>query len=257
MTQNQLDRIHNAINSGRLSLNLNLGLCSWHPEPRQPITIQIASSKKKGCKNFYNILRARQNDRGDPPKHEAKWHTLLGNQLSVTFWDNAWKLHASIRENNHFKWIECQILRNSIYTNNRVAKFKHDVSDQCDLCGEHVENALTLFTQCQISVNFWAEIRSYLLNFAINLPTSRLQLLFGKLDEGYDSQINTIIMIGKRVIWTSKYKKNIPTISHFKASLKDYLVLLKVCKTVTNCVDQITDQWGAILCNLIGDQHVP
>jgi hypothetical protein len=82
------------------------------------------------------------------------------------------------------------------------------------------------------------------------LPTTRLQILFGVLDENFDSKANTFIMIGKRQIWASKQKKIQPNISHFKASLKDYLVILKMCKTIINQCNQFNDQWGNILRDL-------
>ena len=62
ITRLQLDRILSAIEAGRTTL----------------IRIQIACKKMKGCRAFYNIFRTRPNDRGNPPKHETKWHTLLG-----------------------------------------------------------------------------------------------------------------------------------------------------------------------------------
>ena len=52
MTQIQLNRIHDAIQTGLASLNLNLCLCDWHPAPRQPIIVGIAMQNKKGCKVF-------------------------------------------------------------------------------------------------------------------------------------------------------------------------------------------------------------
>ena len=82
------------------------------------------------------------------------------------------------------------------------------------------------------------------------LPTTRLPILFGVLDENFDSKVNNFIMIGKRVIWASKHKKIQPNISHFKASLKDYLVILKMCKTIINQCNQFNDQWGNILRDL-------
>lgn len=52
----QLDRIHSAIKAGRTNLNLNLGICNWHQEPRQSLLIQIACKQLKGWRAFYNIL---------------------------------------------------------------------------------------------------------------------------------------------------------------------------------------------------------
>ena len=197
ISQFQFNRIHTALNSGRNLLNLNIGLCNWHQEPRQSALIQIACTKLKGCRAFYNIFRAKANDKTSLAKCESKWHTLLTTNLSVTFWDRAWKLQASIKENNPFKWMQCQILRASIFTNNRVSKFKPDVTDQCDLCNLHIENALTLFTQCNVSLDFWASVRTYFQPLNINVPTSRLKILFGVLDENFDSTLNTSLMIGK------------------------------------------------------------
>ena len=45
MTQPQLDRIHNAINTGITSINLNLGRCIWHQSPRQSAFIHILRMK--------------------------------------------------------------------------------------------------------------------------------------------------------------------------------------------------------------------
>ena len=90
----------------------------------------------------------------------------------------------------------------------------------------------------------------YARDMAFTLPTTRLEILFGLLEDRYDSKINTFIMIGKRVIWASKHKKLQPNISHFKANLKDYLVILKMCKTINNQLTQFNDQWGDILCDL-------
>ena len=256
MTPDQLARIRTAITSGLTALNLNIGKCSWHQEPRQSLVIQIAMRNKKGCRGFYQAFRARANDRGNP-KYESKWHSLLGSNLSVTFWDNAWRLHASIKNNNPFKWVQCQILRNSIFTNNRVSKFKPSITDQCDFCNQHIENPLTLFTQCNISQQFWMEVKNYFLDFTILIPTSRLQLLFGVLDEAFDSHKNTAIMIGKRVIWASKYKKNLPNLKIFKTELKDYLVLLKLCHSFQQTSNLFYDQWGEIFNDLLGQQHAP
>ena len=92
MSQNQLDRVHDAIEAGLVSLKLNLGRCVWHPAPRQPNIVGIATQNKKGCRIFYRILRAKVNLRDNNTRIESKWHEQLGTILSVNFWDNAWKI---------------------------------------------------------------------------------------------------------------------------------------------------------------------
>ena len=45
ISQFQFNRIHTALNSGRNLLNLNIGLCNWHQEPRQSALIQISCTQ--------------------------------------------------------------------------------------------------------------------------------------------------------------------------------------------------------------------
>ena len=257
MTQAQLQSIHDAIVSGLAALNLNLGNCTWQPEPRQPTVVQIAARNIKGCRGFYNTFRSRANHRNLVRKFEQKWHEELGCNLSIDFWDKCWKLHASIKNNNRFKWTQCQILRSSIYTNNRVAKFKDNIRDICDLCGQHSERPLSLFFTCNVTQQFWTEIVNFFLNFSIAIPLSRLKILFGVLDEPPDSIINTAIMIGKQVIWACKFRKSQPNIIMFKRSLKDYLVLLSYCHSMNNTCISCNDQWGAVLRNLVQEDGQP
>ena len=115
--------LHAAIQAGLASLNLNLGVCVWHPPPRQSNIISIANQHKKGCRAFYMILRAKANLDRSVRRIEEKWHAQLDTNLSVNFWNNAWRLHASMQL-NQLKWLQCQILRNCLFTNNRVSKFK-------------------------------------------------------------------------------------------------------------------------------------
>ena len=233
-------------------MNINPSKCTWHQSPRQSVLIHVASQNKKGCRDFYRTFRARPNDKSNTSKIEQKWHQQLGITLSVTFWDNAWRLHASITENNQSKWLQCQILRNSIFTNNRVSKFRNNVSDQCDLCGLHVENALTLFNSCDLTRQFWEQMRLFFLTYSHPLPILKVQILFGVHDEPFDSISNTAILLGKRVIWASKFRKTAPNIQQFKKSLKDYLVLLRYCNVIKNTSSIFDDQWGEICRALAG-----
>ena len=75
----------------------------------------------------------------------------------------------------------------------------------------------------------------------------------GVLDESYDSTINATVMIGKQVIWASKFQKIQPNLFIFKRSLKDYLVLLSYCNSTTNTSLVVNDQWGEVLRVLVQD----
>ena len=86
---------------------------------------------------------------------------------------------------------------------------------------------------------------------------SRLKVLFGVLDQPYDSTVNTVIMIGKQVIWACKQRKSIPNLTYFKNSLKDYLIVLKYCSNMNNTCLVFNDQWAVVLSSLTARQDGP
>ena len=53
---NQLDRIHQSINTA--IHNLNSPKCNWQSRPRQSFVLKIALKQQKGCRSFYDILRS-------------------------------------------------------------------------------------------------------------------------------------------------------------------------------------------------------
>ena len=182
--------------------------------------------------------------------YEEKWHAELCCILSVNFWDKCWKLQSSIKYNNKGKWLQCQILRHCIYTNNRLAKFKPEIIEACDFCSTHFDRPISLFFTCEIVQDYWAELSLYLSGFNITLPISRLKIIFGVLEESAESCTNTCILIGKQVIWMCKNQQINPSIVIFKNVLKDYLVVLQYCQKLEFCSDKFNRQWGELLNNL-------
>ena len=211
---------------------------------------QILNSPSR---TFYDILRAKQYQHNVLRKYEVKWNTKLNVSLPVAFWESAWNLHSSLRYNNQFKWLQCQILRYCLYTNNRVSKFNSEVSGLCDLCNLHDENPLTLFWECTVAQEFWGQVRQFLAGHTYHLPDSRLGILFGFIREAWDSINNTIVMIGKQVIWICKVKKQTPTLVHFKSRLKYYLMLLEYCSKIDSVRYSFNNHWDSIISELCQD----
>ena len=250
-----LNKIHQAIITAANDLNFNLGQAEWHCEPRQSVIITIAQKQVSGCRSFYNVFRARACERGGTTRSEEKWHEQLDTVLSIDYWNSAIRLNSSHKNDNFAKWLEYQILRNSIFTNDRVSRFKPNVSDKCDLCGLETENSYHLFYQCFVSQRFWVEIKQYLLiKFNLYLPVERLSILFGIVNQAYSSVLNTIIILGKQLIWSCKHGNKLPTLSHFKNSLAENLKTVKMCFMLKNQEPIFDDQWGNIYHDLLTQQ---
>ena len=110
---------------------------------------------------------------------------------------------------------------------------------------------LPSFYLCPVSQRFWAETKQYLDKFNLFLPVTRLQILFGIITQTCDSVLNTIILLGKHLIWTCKHSKKIPNLNHFKNSLAAHLNNLKVCYVIKSLGHIFDDQWGNILLDLV------
>lgn len=247
--------MHQSIIFAGNDLNFNLGQAEWHCAPRQSVIIRIAHKQVSGCRAFYNVFRAKAAERGDTTRSEEKWHEQLDTVLSIDFWNSAIKLNSSHKNNNFAKWLEYQILRNSIFTNDRVSRFRPNVSDRCDLCTLETENSYHLFYQCFVSMRFWVEIKQYLhIKFNLYLPVERLSILFGILNQDHTSVLNTVIIIGKQLIWACKHGNKHPTLPHFKNSLLEHLKTVKMCFMLKNQGHIFDDQWGSIHLDLLMQQ---
>ena len=147
--------------------------------------------------------------------------------LSVQFWSQTYSNTANIKNNNKFKWLQFQINRNILFTNNRVNKFKHYVSPYCSFCtytdeDRNIELVSHLFYDCIHIFNFWTQVKAWLATIPneINIPLDKKAILFGIPNQTSNPVPNFIIICGKYYIWKVKKQGNSLCINGFKAYLK-------------------------------------
>ena len=78
-------------------------------------------------------------------EREFKWHTELQATFGTDFWGKTYSLTAGIQNENKIKWLQYQIVRNSLFTNYKVNKIKPHISPFCTFCG-HLGNILFFLT---------------------------------------------------------------------------------------------------------------
>ena len=195
--------------------------------PQRPFLIDIAFSTNKGCSSYYKMIREKQILSNKIHKREEKWHEELGAHFSVTFWNNSRRLCANINFDNKLKWIQFQILRNSLQTNYIVSHFKPNVPKHCQYCSERDELVSHLFWSCQIIQTFLNDVIAYFATINFDYTPSKTQMLFGFHDLPFSHPKNYISLIIKRYIWVTKFKTCQLNINGFKGLLKTYVVDLK------------------------------
>ena len=229
------------------SLNFDIAQAELHQHPRQSILTHIACLEDKGCRRFYSILRSRENDRVNTASPEDKWHNELDCILSVDFWNESWKSLSRLKMNNDLKWIAYQIIRNNLKTNVIVSKFIPIVNPSCSFCAESLENVLHLMYECPHVQNFWRSLNEFLVENSIPpLPMSRTTILFGNHDEKPNSLANTLILLGKKFVWSAKFKDTVPRLNIFKYVLRDYVSNLKMVSNILQKEEEFEQIWGLL-----------
>ena len=207
-----LTDFHYIINSARRSLGLVLTTPVPTPLPYQPLLISIANSVKTGCNYYYRLLRKKSNLEANMSTRENKWHQELGIIISKQFWSKTYMLTAEISYDNKMKWLQFQLVRNSLYTNYKVNKFNSHMSPFCTFCLQRSQNSKNLelvshvFKECSIVHVLWTGVQSWLNSLGINLPLDTKSLLFGVHEQPATSVVNYVILTVKYYIWVSRLR---------------------------------------------------
>ena len=157
---------------------------------------------------------------------EQKWHLELNTRFSVIFWDSVRKLCASICNENSIKWLQFQIIRNSLQTNYIVSHFVNNVGPQCKFCQNSAEVVSHLYWTCLVVSGFLNDIFDYITGGGFAFRPTKYQFLFGFLDEKFDSPKNYITLALKKFIWINKFKMEVNLsivgfVNYFTCMLKD------------------------------------
>ena len=215
--------------------------------PQRPILIDIAMSTTKGCSAYYKLLTTKSTLNNKIHLREAKWHVELNSQFSLNFWDNARRFYTKIDFDNQLKWLQFQIVRNSLQTNVIVSHFKRNISKNCTFCEDPASEELVshLFWSCPRVNNFLIDVFAFFCNTGLIFTPTREQLLFGFSNFQPYHPKNFISLVVKKYIWVTKFRTANLTLDGFKALLKSYICDIKFMFQLKNMPDQL-NEWNTI-----------
>ena len=247
ISQEKYIDLRHTIKTAIAKLNINQTQLNYAIFPIKPILIDIALSTKKGCSTYYKILRKKLNFKNNNYLRENKWHLELDSRFSVMFWENARKLYASISFDNGLKWLQYQIVRNSLQTNYIVSHFMPEVSSICIYCNSpgSFEKVSHLFWSCGKVSEFLNELFLFITSTGIIFQPSREQFLFGFCDESFHNPKNYISLLAKKYIWQTKFKTATLSLVGFKGLMKSYLDELKLVFEISEKPDLFVE-WNIV-----------
>ena len=229
--------------------------------PTIPLLIDIILSTKKGCSAYYKILIKKKIMSNKIGRREQKWHTELNSTFSIHFWEKARKLGASIRNENPFKWLQYQIIRNSLQTNLIVSHFIANIGPECYYCQLSIETISHLLWICPIVSRFLKDVFETITASGIIFRPTKLQFLFGYLEESFNTPRNYLTLVLKKYIWNCKFKseRNLSIVG-FKNFLVYFLNDLKKMNEFSNDPANL-NEWNDLFVFVedpaIRDHHAP
>ena len=211
--------------------------------PQKPTLIDIALSTVKGCSFYSKLLNKKSILCNKIVKREAKWHTELGSTFSIDFWIKARHFCTKIDFDNQLRWLQHQIVRNSLQTNYVVSHFRPNVSKLCTFCQhqDSLELVSHIFWFCTITGNFIKSVFEHISNLGLPYMPTKTEFLFGYQNAWPYSPKNFISLVLKKYIWKSKFKNATVTLVSFNSLLKIYLCDLKYMFEFKNMPDQFNE----------------
>ena len=92
-------------------------------------------------------------------------------------------------------------------------------SNLCDFCNRNIETLLHIFYECPVVQNFWGEFQQFLRSKDIQFELKSKTICFGSEDRNND-MLNFLIISAKYFIYCCKIKNTVPSLIHFKQTLK-------------------------------------
>ena len=192
-------------------------------KPFKPFLIDLILSSLKGCRKYYLLLQYKNVRSSSVKQREEKWHKEVNVVYSLHHWDGARRLYSNTLLDNKIKWLQYQIVRNSLTTNCIVSRFKNNVASSCSYCLEADELLSHLFWSCTVVRSLLNQIIFFLSSCDIHLTPSFKDVLFGYHDAPFSSPKNYILLLFKRYVWVQKFKTCRLDFNGFKSFIKVYV----------------------------------
>ena len=186
--------------------------------PFRPFWLTFFNLTDKGCSCWNNLMKP---DFTDNIRHrESTWELKLMQPFGRQFWKNLYRYNKNIIFNNKLKYLNYQIIRGTLKTNNIVNKWKNHVLPSCTFCQAEIEDIPHLFYNCPIVQNFLATLTPLMNNLGINWPPRTMtEFIFGNGNiSPLCCQEYTYLYI-KHFIWVSRCLGNNPELAAFRNKL--------------------------------------
>ena len=207
-----------------------------------PYLKQLTKSKTSS-KHFYHTLSCQfvnENLRN-------KWNCVLNITLDDNSWDKIYKNCFKTVGRNDLIWLQFRILQRILGTRAYMSKINMIQNPTCRFCQSSPETIEHIFIFCPIVADFWKVIQRWLQHFGLYLTIEPPTILFGVLENDFDSfSKNLILLVAKKFIWTQIRKPKALIILDFHKYIKNIFIEQEYMAKVNNNLEKFYVSWSVL-----------
>ena len=170
--------VHDLIKKNKFGENFE------YERPMHPFHLKVLMKSKKGCQDFYKILKT---DTGNEPTAKIKWDAHVDLTIP-NFWKIIYRICFKSVTDNEFKWFQYKIINNILATKYYLHKVKLSENNQCQLCNSQPKTISHLFSNCKQTEELWKNVKYWIFartGMPISLTETEKILGYAKFDENF------------------------------------------------------------------------
>jgi len=178
----------------------------------------------------------------EPPTSQNKYTEEF--EVNDNEWSNIYIMPFKSTYDVKIRIFQYKINLNCLMTNTRLHKMNLIDSNKCTFCNNHPENLRHLFWDCICVTKIWNDFKIwYKIHVNSDIELNYKNIIFG-LDS--DPIANLCLILIKRVIYNSRFKKQSPSFISFKYLIKFHYKLEKQIAINNNTMYKFMDKWNAL-----------
>ena len=179
----------------------------------------------------------------EPPTSQKKYNYEL--DVKDNEWSYIYTMPFKSTYDVKMRIFQYKINLNCLMTNTRLFKMNLIDSDICTFCNNHPENMKHLFWECICVNKIWKDFKTWFEGYInTNIDLNYRNIIFGFFDSG--PLINLCLILIKKVIYNSRFKKRIPSLIPFKHMIKFQYKLEKKIAVNNGTLHKFMDKWNIL-----------
>lgn len=214
--------------------------------PLEPTLIDFIHKKPKMASFLYHKAR---NKFIDHDGCREAWRFDLGIPVTIDEWNQVITNVHKISTQTELTLLQYRIIHRILTTNNLRHKWDSRVGPQCQFCDNSIETVIHLMCECVHVAPIWKFVQKWLRKLLrdVDLELDNRTILFNDITGPDKTFANTVLLVIKRYIYSSKCQNVKPTVNGIMPIIIKEQRVEKMIATRTNRMKQYLKKWNVFL----------